>query len=43
VLYFDEPLEFRHYAEIYEIGTDEPRDFIDMRAEVGVVTRNVKF
>jgi hypothetical protein len=43
VLTLDSPLEFRHYAEDYEVGTQEPREFIPMRAEVGVLTRNVKF
>ena len=39
----DAPLEFRHYAEDYEVGTLEPREFISMRAEVGVLTRNVVY
>jgi len=43
ILTLDEALEFRHYAETYEVGTDEPRDFIEMRAEVGVLTRNVRY
>jgi len=42
-LVLDSPLEFRHYAEDYEVGTQEPREFISMRAEVGVLTRNVVF
>ena len=43
ILVLDSPLEFRHYAEDYEVGTQEPREFISMRAEVGVLTRNVVF
>merc|ERR1719230_2446577 len=43
ILTFDTPLEFRHYAEDYEVGTQTPREFISMRAEVGILTRNVKF
>jgi hypothetical protein len=43
VLTLDSPLEFRHYAEDYEVGTQEPREFIPMRAEVGVLSRNVVF
>lgn len=39
----DSPLEFRHYAEDYEVGTQEPREFIQMRAEVGILSRNVVY
>jgi hypothetical protein len=39
VLTFDEPLEFKHFAKIEEYGGEE----IDMRAEIGLLTRNVKF
>ena len=35
----DEPLEFKHFAMIQHYGDD----FIDMRAEVGLLTSNVKF
>jgi hypothetical protein len=34
-------LEFGHYAEDYEVGTLEPKEFISMRAEVAVLSRNV--
>jgi hypothetical protein len=43
ILTLAEPLEFRHYAEDYEVGTEEPREFISMRAEVGVLSRNVVY
>jgi hypothetical protein len=43
ILTLHEPLEFRHYAEDYEVGTQEPREFISMRAEVGVLSRNVVY
>lgn len=39
VITLDEPLEFKHFAMIQYYGND----FIDMRAEVGLLTRNVKF
>jgi hypothetical protein len=39
VLTFDEPLDFKHFAAIETYGTEE----IDMRAEIGLLTRNVKF
>jgi hypothetical protein len=35
----DQPLEFKHFAMIQWYGND----FIDMRAEVGLLTRNVKY
>ena len=40
---FDEPLLFKHYAGIQYYGNSTPRDFIEMRAEVGLLTRNVKY
>ena len=42
VLTLDAPLTYRHYAEIYQPGSNAD-DFIDMRCEVGVLTRNVKY
>jgi len=41
ILRFAEPLEFRHYAEDYQVGTEG--EFITMRAEVGVLSRNVVY
>jgi hypothetical protein len=43
ILKLTTPLQFRHYAEKYEVGTQEPREFIEMRAEVGILTRNVVY
>jgi hypothetical protein len=28
ILKLDSPLDYRHYAEDYEVGTQEPREFI---------------
>lgn len=39
VLTLDRPLVYKHYAATETYGDD----FIDMRAEVGLLTRNVKF
>ena len=39
VITFDEPLQFKHYGGIQYFGDD----FIEMRAEVGLLTRNVKY
>ena len=39
VITFTEPLIFKHYAGIQYFGDD----FIEMRAEVGLLTRNVKY
>jgi hypothetical protein len=39
VLTFDEPLEHKHFAAIESFGGEE----IDMRAEIGLLTRNVRF
>jgi len=39
VLTLDQPLEFKHFAKTEWYGNE----FIDMRAEVGLLTRNVKF
>jgi hypothetical protein len=41
ILRFAEPLEYRHYAEDYQVGTEV--EFITMRAEVGVLSRNVVY
>jgi len=43
ILTLDKPLEFRHYAEDYEVGTQEPREFISMRAEVACLSSNVVY
>jgi hypothetical protein len=44
IITLDSPLEFRHYAEDYKPSPiDNPNDVISMRAEVGVLTRNVVF
>jgi hypothetical protein len=40
VITFTEPLVYKHYAGVQTYGTD---DFIEMRAEVGLLTRNVKY
>ena len=39
VITFDEPLVHKHYAGVQYFGDD----FIEMRAEVGLLTRNVKY
>lgn len=39
ILTLDEPLNFKHFAAIETFGGES----IDMRAEVGLLTRNVKF
>jgi hypothetical protein len=39
VLTLDRPLIYKHYAATETFDSD----FIDMRAEVGLLTRNVKF
>ena len=39
VLTLDEPLEFKHYAATETYGTDT----IDMRAEVGLLSRHIRF
>lgn len=38
VLTLDKPLEYKHYGDLQTFGTDT----IDMRAEVGLLSRNVK-
>lgn len=40
LLTLDLPLLYKHYAATETYGTS---DFIDMRAEVGLLTRNVKY
>lgn len=40
VITFTEPLLFKHYADTEYFGDS---DFMDMRAEVGLLTRNVKY
>jgi hypothetical protein len=39
IVTLDQPLDFKHFAMIQWYGDD----FIDMRAEVGLLTRNVKY
>lgn len=39
VVTLDYPLEYKHFAMIQWYGDD----FIDMRAEIGLLTRNVKY
>ena len=39
VITFAEPLLYKHYAGVQTFGSD----FIEMRAEVGLLTRNVKY
>ena len=39
ILTFDSPLEFQHFAKIEQYGSE----FIDMRAEIGCLSRNVKY
>lgn len=41
ILTLDQPLEFKHFAETQYYGDDG--DFIDMRAEVGLLSRNVVY
>jgi hypothetical protein len=41
VLTLDKPLEFKHFAGIQTFGS--AGDFIEMRAEVGLLSRNVVF
>ena len=41
VITFDKPLEWKHFAATETVGTNG--DFIDMRAEVGLLSRNVVF
>ena len=39
VITLDEPLDAKHFAMIQYYGDD----FIDMRAEVGLLTRNIRY
>lgn len=39
---FSEPLLYKHYAGVQYFGANN-EDFIEMRAEVGLLTRNVKY
>jgi cell migration-inducing and hyaluronan-binding protein len=41
VITLDSVLDFMHYAGVDTYGTDG--DFIEIRAEVGLLTRNIKF
>jgi len=44
ILHFTEALTYRHYAEIYKPkNARDDKDFIDMRCEVGVLSRNVRY
>ena len=38
-IYFDDPLLYEHYSDVDEFGDD----IVEMRAEVGLITRNVKY
>ena len=40
VITIDEPLYYKHYSGIQYFGTS---DFIEMRAEVGLLTRNILY
>lgn len=42
ILTLDKPLEFQHFAAIQRFGANN-EDFIEMRAEVGLLTRNVMY
>lgn len=39
VITLDRDLLYKHYAKVYSVGTDS----IEMRAEVGLLTRTVKY
>jgi len=41
VITLDQPLDYKHFAETQSYGTDG--DFIEMRAEVGLLSRNVVY
>lgn len=41
ILTLDKNLVYKHYAKREEYGTSDV--FIEMRAEVGLLTRNVKY
>jgi len=43
VITFTEPLLTKHYAGVQTFGTGDNEETIEMRAEVGLLTRNVKF
>jgi len=44
VLTFTRGLNYRHFADIEQYGEDDnPDNAIDMRAEIGLLTRNVVF
>jgi cell migration-inducing and hyaluronan-binding protein len=44
-MYLDAPLKYEHYANVDEYGTDDDgnTNTIEMRAEVGLLTRNILF
>jgi len=42
VITLDKPLEFKHYAGIQRFGPNGD-DWIEMRAEVGLLTRNIMY
>jgi hypothetical protein len=42
VITLDEPLQYKHFGGIEYFG-DDPDDWIEMRAEVGLLSRNVVF
>jgi hypothetical protein len=39
----NDPLSFKHFAGIDYFGTTAPYDFIEMRAEVGLLSRNILY
>lgn len=43
ILTFTDPLTYRHFAAIEEYGEGDSLESIDMRAEIGLLTRNVVF
>jgi hypothetical protein len=42
VITLDSPLKYKHYADTEQYGTGED-DFIEMRSEVGLLSRNVVY
>ena len=38
----DSPLTYKHFAATESVGSDS-NDYIEMRAEVGLLSRNIKF
>jgi hypothetical protein len=42
IITLDQALDYKHFAGTEYVGSDN-EEFIDMRAEVGLLTRNVVF